>query len=108
MKYLNIEDKYRRYVKSFFYFNFECVTRYGQDDEDRQWDSGGKWYLGTSTYYENKRNRKTLPQRPASSIGIHRPDYRPIVTRQRSYESEELNHRYQSTSFSSIISILPK
>ncbi|KAG7203577.1 hypothetical protein KM043_013620 [Ampulex compressa] len=66
--------------------------RYGQDDEDRQWDSGGKWYSGTSTYYENKRNRKTLPQRPASSIGIHRPDYRPAVTRQRSYESEELDY----------------
>ncbi|XP_020291931.1 protein unc-13 homolog B isoform X3 [Pseudomyrmex gracilis] len=62
--------------------------RYGQDDEDRQWDSGG--YLGTNTYYENK--RKTLPQRPASSIGIHRPDYRPTVTRQRSYESEELDY----------------
>ncbi|XP_046838440.1 probable serine/threonine-protein kinase kinX [Vespa crabro] len=66
--------------------------RYGQDDEDRQWDSGGKWYSGTSTYYENKRNRKTLPQRPASSIGIHRPDYRPTVIRQRSYESEELDY----------------
>ncbi|XP_043673213.1 uncharacterized protein LOC122631512 isoform X1 [Vespula pensylvanica] len=66
--------------------------RYGQDDEDRQWDSGGKWYSGTSTYYENKRNRKTLPQRPASSIGIHRPDYRPTVIRQRSYDSEELDY----------------
>ncbi|XP_011328938.1 uncharacterized protein LOC105274476 isoform X2 [Ooceraea biroi] len=65
--------------------------RYGQDDEDRQWDSGGKWYSG-STYYENKRNRKTLPQRPASSIGIHRPDYRPAVIRQRSYESDELDY----------------
>ncbi|XP_014475891.1 PREDICTED: uncharacterized protein LOC106745120 [Dinoponera quadriceps] len=70
--------------------------RYGQDDEDRQWDSGGKWYSGTSTYYENKRNRKTLPQRPASSIGIHRPDYRPTVTRQRSYESEELDYNGHS------------
>ncbi|CAG5083446.1 Similar to unc-13: Phorbol ester/diacylglycerol-binding protein unc-13 (Caenorhabditis elegans), partial [Cotesia congregata] len=66
--------------------------RYGQDDEDRQWDSGGKWYLGPSIYYENKRNRKSLPQRPASSIGIHRPNYRPTVTRQRSYESEELDY----------------
>ncbi|XP_070163227.1 protein unc-13 homolog B-like isoform X11 [Polyergus mexicanus] len=71
--------------------------RYGQDDEDRQWDSGGKRYLGTSTYYENKRNRKTLPQRPASSIGIHRPDYRPAVTRQRSYESEELDYNGYNT-----------
>lgn len=70
------------------------LRRYGQDDEDRQWDSGGKRILGTSTYYENKRNRKTLPQRPASSIGIHRPDYRPTVTRQRSYESEELDYKY--------------
>ncbi|XP_025162387.1 uncharacterized protein LOC105181693 [Harpegnathos saltator] len=71
--------------------------RYGQDDEDRQWDSGGKWCSGTtSTYYENKRNRKTLPQRPASSIGIHRPDYRPAVTRQRSYESEELDYNSHS------------
>ncbi|XP_057334436.1 protein unc-13 homolog A-like isoform X10 [Microplitis mediator] len=66
--------------------------RYGQDDEDRQWDSGGKWYLGPSIYHENKRNRKSLPQRPASSIGIHRPNYRPTVTRQRSYESEELDY----------------
>ncbi|CAL1678040.1 unnamed protein product [Lasius platythorax] len=71
--------------------------RYGQDDEDRQWDSGGKQYSGTSTYYENKRNRKTLPQRPASSIGIHRPDYRPTVTRQRSYESEELDYNGYNT-----------
>ncbi|XP_043278077.1 protein unc-13 homolog B isoform X12 [Venturia canescens] len=71
--------------------------RYGQDDEDRQWDSGGKWYLGSNIYNENKRNRKTLPQRPASSIGIHRPDYRPAVTRQRSYESEELDYNGQST-----------
>lgn len=77
-----------------YIYQFVYLNRYGQDDEDRQWDSGGKWYLGTSTYYENKRNRKTLPQRPASSIGIHRPDYRPTVTRQRSYESEELNYRY--------------
>ncbi|XP_018339165.1 PREDICTED: uncharacterized protein LOC108746730 [Trachymyrmex septentrionalis] len=71
--------------------------RYGQDDEDRQWDSGGKRFLGTNTYYENKRNRKTLPQRPASSIGIHRPDYRPTVTRQRSYESEELDYNGYNT-----------
>ncbi|XP_070516247.1 uncharacterized protein [Cardiocondyla obscurior] len=71
--------------------------RYGQDDEDRQWDSGGKRFLVTSTYYENKRNRKTLPQRPASSIGIHRPDYRPTVTRQRSYESEELDYNGYNT-----------
>ncbi|XP_011882923.1 PREDICTED: uncharacterized protein LOC105570388 [Vollenhovia emeryi] len=70
--------------------------RYGQDDEDRQWDSGGKRGFG-STYYENKRNRKTLPQRPASSIGIHRPDYRPTVTRQRSYESEELDYNGYNT-----------
>ncbi|XP_015191567.1 PREDICTED: protein unc-13 homolog B isoform X4 [Polistes dominula] len=68
--------------------------RYGQDDEDRQWDSGGKLYLGTSTYYENKQNRKTLPQRPASSIGIHRPDYTSTVIRQRSCESDELDHSY--------------
>ncbi|KAL6258637.1 hypothetical protein P5V15_010590 [Pogonomyrmex californicus] len=73
---------------------FLSFRRYGQDDEDRQWDSGGKRILGTSTYYENKRNRKMLPQRPASSIGIHRPDYRPTVTRQRSYESEELDYKY--------------
>ncbi|XP_071643533.1 uncharacterized protein [Temnothorax longispinosus] len=71
--------------------------RYGQDDEDRQWDSGGKRFLGTNTYYENKRNRKTLPQRPASSIGIHRPDYRPTVTRQRSYESDELDYNGYNT-----------
>ncbi|XP_029166172.1 uncharacterized protein LOC114936974 [Nylanderia fulva] len=71
--------------------------RYGQDDEDRQWDSGGKRYSGTSTHYENKRNRKTLPQRPASSIGIHRPEYRPTVTRQRSYESEELDYNGYNT-----------
>jgi len=75
------------------HFSFS-LCRYGQDDEDRQWDSGGKRFLGTNTYYENKRNRKTLPQRPASSIGIHRPDYRPTVTRQRSYESEELDYKY--------------
>ncbi|XP_068986665.1 protein unc-13 homolog B isoform X8 [Bombus flavifrons] len=83
--------RYNEYYDSTTGYGYQD-ERYGQDDEDRQWDSGGKWYLGTSTYYENKRNRKTLPQRPASSIGIHRPDYRPIVTRQRSYESEELNH----------------
>ncbi|XP_023290333.1 probable serine/threonine-protein kinase kinX [Orussus abietinus] len=71
--------------------------RYGRDDEDRQWDSGGKWYSGSNTYYENKRNRKTLPQRPASSIGIHRPEYRPTVTRQRSYDSEEINYGGQSS-----------
>ncbi|KAG8041449.1 hypothetical protein G9C98_002742, partial [Cotesia typhae] len=35
---------------------------------------------------------ESLPQRPASSIGIHRPNYRPTVTRQRSYESEELDY----------------
>ncbi|XP_020712290.2 protein unc-13 homolog B isoform X11 [Athalia rosae] len=67
--------------------------RYGQDEEDRQWDSGGKWYPSGSTHYENFRNRrKNLPQRPASSIGIHRPDYRPAVTRQRSYDSEEMDY----------------
>lgn len=73
---------------------FFSLRRYGQDDEDRQWDSGGKRNVLGSTYYENKRNRKTLPQRPASSIGIHRPDYRPTVTRQRSYESDELDYKY--------------
>nr|XP_046489103.1 uncharacterized protein LOC124222327 [Neodiprion pinetum] len=67
--------------------------RYGQDEEDRQWDSGGKWYPHGSTPYENLRNRrKNLPQRPASSIGIHRPEYRPAVTRQRSYDSEEMDY----------------
>ncbi|KOX76752.1 Phorbol ester/diacylglycerol-binding protein unc-13 [Melipona quadrifasciata] len=88
--------RYNEYYDSTTGYGYQD-ERYGQDDEDRQWDSGGKWYLGTSTYYENKRNRKTLPQRPASSIGIHRPDYRPTVTRQRSYESEELNYSGHST-----------
>ncbi|XP_078049556.1 protein unc13 homolog isoform X12 [Augochlora pura] len=84
--------RYNKYYDSITGYTYQDESRYGQDEEDRQWDSGGKWYLGTSTYYENKRNRKTLPQRPASSIGIHRPDYRPTVTRQRSYESDELNY----------------
>ncbi|XP_017761183.1 PREDICTED: rac guanine nucleotide exchange factor JJ-like [Eufriesea mexicana] len=88
--------RYNEYYDSSTRYGYQD-ERYGQDDEDRQWDSGGKWYLATSTYYENKRNRKTLPQRPASSIGIHRPDYRPTVTRQRSYESEELNYSGHST-----------
>nr|XP_034195908.1 protein unc-13 homolog B isoform X9 [Osmia lignaria] len=88
--------RYNEYYDSITGYGYQD-ERYGQDDEDRQWDSGGKWYLGSSTYYENKRNRKTLPQRPASSIGIHRPDYRPTVTRQRSYESEELNYSSHST-----------
>ncbi|XP_076643711.1 unc-13 isoform X6 [Halictus rubicundus] len=87
--------RYNEYYDSITGYTYQD-ERYGQDDEDRQWDSGGKWYLGTSTYYENKRNRKTLPQRPASSIGIHRPDYRPTVTRQRSYESDELNYSSHS------------
>ncbi|XP_076288063.1 unc-13 isoform X11 [Lasioglossum baleicum] len=87
--------RYNEYYDSITGYTYQN-ERYGQDDEDRQWDSGGKWYLGTSTYYENKRNRKTLPQRPASSIGIHRPDYRPTVTRQRSYESDELNYSSHS------------
>nr|XP_034195917.1 protein unc-13 homolog B isoform X18 [Osmia lignaria] len=89
--------RYNEYYDSITGYGYQDESRYGQDDEDRQWDSGGKWYLGSSTYYENKRNRKTLPQRPASSIGIHRPDYRPTVTRQRSYESEELNYSSHST-----------
>lgn len=67
------------------------IHRYGPDDEDRQWDSGGKWCSGSNTFYENRRNRKTLPQRPASSIGIHRTDYKQIV-KQRSYDSEELDY----------------
>ncbi|CAD1473428.1 unnamed protein product, partial [Heterotrigona itama] len=83
--------RYNEYYDSTTGYGYQD-ERYGQDDEDRQWDSGGKWYLGTSTHYENKRNRRMLPQRPASSIGIHRPDYRPTITRQRSYESEELNY----------------
>nr|XP_031836446.1 protein unc-13 homolog B isoform X8 [Nomia melanderi] len=87
--------RYNKYYDSITGYTYQD-ERYGQDDEDRQWDSGGKWYLGTSTYHENKRNRKTLPQRPASSIGIHRPDYRPTVTRQRSYESDELNYSSHS------------
>ncbi|KYN41233.1 Phorbol ester/diacylglycerol-binding protein unc-13 [Trachymyrmex septentrionalis] len=42
--------------------------RYGQDDEDRQWDSGGKRFLGTNTYGYNTRRRKILQpqQRPMS------------------------------------------
>ncbi|KZC10205.1 hypothetical protein WN55_01188 [Dufourea novaeangliae] len=87
--------RYNEYYDSITGYTYQD-ERYGQDDEDRQWDSGGKWCLGTSTYYENKRNRKTLPQRPASSIGIHRPDYRPTVTRQRSYESDEVNYSSHS------------
>ena len=69
------------------------MCRYGPDEEDRQWDSGGKYYSSPSTFYENNQNRKALPQRPASSIGIHRPDYRPIVRRQRSYDSDEQDWR---------------
>ncbi|XP_017797575.1 PREDICTED: uncharacterized protein LOC108578708, partial [Habropoda laboriosa] len=85
--------RYHEYYDNITRYGYQD-ERYGQDEEDRQWDSGGKWFL---TYYENKRNRKALPQRPASSIGIHRPDYRPTVTRQRSYESEELNYGGHST-----------
>ncbi|KAK0080394.1 hypothetical protein PV325_014024, partial [Microctonus aethiopoides] len=83
-----IHDDYYNSIINYVYQD----ERYGQDDEDRQWDSGGKWYLDPNIHQENKRNRKSLPQRPASSIGINRSNHRPIVTRQRSYESEELDY----------------
>ncbi|XP_024945050.1 uncharacterized protein LOC107272002 [Cephus cinctus] len=82
--------RYNEYYDSITGYVYQD-ERYGQDDEDRQWDSGGKWYSESSTYYENKRNRKSLSRRPSSTIGIHRPDFRPAFQRQRSYDSEEVD-----------------
>ncbi|XP_028982489.1 uncharacterized protein LOC107045789, partial [Diachasma alloeum] len=85
----NKSDDYYNNITSYAYE----AERYDQDDEDRQWDSGGRSYARANVHKQNNRNRKTLPQRPASSIGIQRPNYRPTVTRQQSYGSDEADER---------------
>ncbi|XP_011307877.1 protein unc-13 homolog A-like isoform X3 [Fopius arisanus] len=89
----NKPDDYYNNITSYAYE----AERYGQDDEDRQWDSGGRSYSGANVHHRNNRNRKTLPQRPASSIGIQRPNYRSTVTRQTSYGSDELDDSIHNT-----------
>ncbi|XP_031782922.1 protein unc-13 homolog A isoform X6 [Nasonia vitripennis] len=70
---------------------YDCHNEsYGQNDEDRQWDSGGKCCQESSTNYENKRNRKILPQPPVSSIDIHNV-FSPTTLKQCSYNYGDIS-----------------
>ncbi|XP_063994154.1 uncharacterized protein LOC135171497 [Diachasmimorpha longicaudata] len=89
----NKSDDYYNNITTYSYE----AERYDQDDEDRQWDSGGRFYSRANVRTHNNRNRKTLPQRPASSIGIQRPNYRPTVMRQQSYGSDGADESMQNS-----------